>query len=74
VFEFIEAAVWRATEEVKMAVTGAYFCEVFARTKKLDPLSQTFSKMFRADQPARSLEERVEAARKFLGAKKKKAS
>jgi uncharacterized BrkB/YihY/UPF0761 family membrane protein len=69
-FEFIEAAVWRATEEKRTAVTGAYFSELFARTKRLQTLSDELNKIFRS-RKARTLEEQVEAARRFLGVKKK---
>jgi hypothetical protein len=70
-FEFIEAAVWRATEAKRTAVTGAYFTEAFARTKRLQPLDQLLNRMFRSNTESRSLDDKVEAARRFLRAKKK---
>jgi hypothetical protein len=49
-------------------VTGAWFAEMFARQKRLDPLERTLRKYAPTETAERSIEEKVENARAFFRA------
>jgi hypothetical protein len=57
---------------MRATVSGAYYTVMFTRAKRLHPLQEILDKLCPTEQPAaRSLEDKIEAARKFFGTKKK---